>query len=472
MSSRRSRRGLGLFMATALLVGSGCAQTADDGDGDDDVSEASAVRALDPTFGLGGVSRVSMSPEADRFVSVANGEDGQYYAAGFLTTTGDQSMAVARFDENGDLDTEFADKGYASVNVAVGGKTGERASSMGVLSDGSVVLAGPVEHDPAAAGEGARDTDIAAVKINDDGTQDMTFGENGVARFDLGTGRAIEDNFVGDTMFGLTVLEDDKILIVGAKLHDGPDETDRDFAILRLTEDGKADTSFAEEGVFVMDIDDGNESPRQALELDDGSVVVSGYSGVGDGPISPVLFKLDDAGELVTEFGDEGIASAELLPAVAEAYEVGLQGDSFIITGYGRATEDEKVDMIAARFTSEGELDTEFGEDGLVRIDISGQDDRGRDLVVLENGNILIAGSGKPSETDINGMLVMLTVDGELDESFGRDGIYQVDLGGKSDSFFSVALSEDESSAIVAGWMGPDAASGGNEEGVIARITL
>lgn len=244
MNRNRSRRGFGLFLATALLLGSGCADTAADDEGDEG-SGTSAVRVLDPSFGLGGVARVSMSPEAERFVSVANGEDGQYYAAGFLTTTGDQSMAVARFDENGDLDTEFAGKGYTSVNVAVGGKTGERASSMGVLSDGSIVLAGPVENNPAAAGDGARDTDIAAVKIKDDGTQDMAFGENGVARFDLGAGRVVEENFVGDTMYGLTVLEDDKILIVGAMLREGPDETDRDFAILRLTEEGKADASFA-----------------------------------------------------------------------------------------------------------------------------------------------------------------------------------------------------------------------------------
>jgi uncharacterized delta-60 repeat protein len=465
------RRVLGLLMVLGL-IGSGCAPAADDGDGDGDEAETSAVRALDASFGVGGVTRISMSPEAERFVAVANGEDGSYYAAGFLTTAGDQSMAVARFDENGDLDTEFGENGWTSVNVAVGGKTGERASGLGVLSDGSIILAGPVEHDPAGAGDAARDTDIAAVKINDDGTQDTTFGEGGIARFDLGTGRAVEDNFVGDTMYGLTVLEDDKVLLVGAKLHDGPDETDRDFAILRLTEDGERDSEFGTDGLFTMDLNDGNESPRQAVELEDGSVVVSGYSGVGDGPISPVLFKLDDGGELVTDFGTDGVATAELLPAVAEAYEVGLQGDNFIIAGYGRATEDEKVDMIAVRFTADGELDSEFGEDGLVRIDISGQDDRGRDLVVLENGNILIAGSGKPSETDINAKLVMLTPDGELDESFGRDGIYQIDLGGKGDSFFSVALSEDESSAVAAGWMGPETASGGNEEAVIARITL
>jgi len=466
----RSRRGFALLLALAMLAAVGCTQTTPGGDAGTDAS--AAVRALDPSFGLGGVSRVSMSPEADRFVAVASGEDGASYAAGFLTTAGDQSMAVARFDENGDLDTDFADKGFASVNVAVGGQAAERATGIAVQSDGSVVLAGPVEHDPAAAGDGARDTDIAAVRFSDDGTLDTEFGENGIARFDLGTGRAVGDNFVGDTMFGLTLLEDDQLLLVGAKLHDGPDETDRDFAILRLTQDGRPDSAFGTDGTFVLDINDGNESPRQALQLEDGTVVVSGYSGIGDGPISPVLFKLDDGGELITDFGDEGIATAEMLPAVAEAYEVGLQGDAFIISGYGRATEDEKVDLIAARFTSEGEWDNEFGEDGLVRVDISGQDDRGRDLVVLEDGNILIAGSGKPSETDINAMLVMLTEDGELDESFGRDGIYQVDLGGRTDSFFSIALSEDESSALVAGWMGPDAAAGGNEEAVIARITL
>ncbi len=458
----------GLVLALGVLVGSGCAGSSEP----QADSESPRVRALDPSFGLGGVTRISMSQEAERFVAVAPGSDGAWYGAGFLSTAGDQSMAVARFDENGELDESFAQKGFAGVNVAAGGKTGERASGAGVQSDGSVVLAGPVEHDPAAAGDGARDTDIAAVRLNEDGTQDATFGDNGVARIDLGPGRAVEDNFVGDTMFGVTILEDDKILLVGAKLHDGPDETDRDFAILRLTADGKPDTSFGTDGVFVLDIEDGNESPRQALELDNGSVIVAGYTSNPEGIVVPVLLKIDESGELVEDFGDAGIASDELLPAVGEAYSVGLHNNGFVVAGYGRATEEEKVDMVAARFTAGGERDDEFGEDGLVRLDIAGEDDRGRDLVVLENGNILIAGSAKPNASDINGMLVMLTPDGELDESFGRDGVYQVDLGGKSDSFFSIGLTEDGKSAVVGGWMGPDTAQGGNEEAVIARLAL
>lgn len=465
---KRTKRRRAWALALALMAGTACAQPATQ----EDVQELPRLLALDPSFGVAGITRVSMSPEADRFVAVASGADGISYGAGFTTTTGDQAMAVARFDDNGDLDTGFGQNGFASVNVTAGGKTGERASGAGVQSDGKIVLAGPVEKAAAAADGAPGDTDIAAVRLDQNGAPDPTFGENGIARIDLGAGRLVEEDFVGDTMYGVTVLEDDKVLLVGAKLRDGPDETDRDLAVVRLTEDGELDAAFGENGIFVLDIEDGNESPRQAVELEDGTVVISGYTGNLEGVVVPVLVKLDDSGELVEDFGDGGIASAELLPAVSEAYEVGRQGDDFIITGYGRAAEGEKVDLIAARFTGEGELDEEFGEDGLVRIDIAGEDDRGRDLVVLDSGNILIAGSGKPSAAQMNGLLVMLTPDGELEESFGRDGIYQVNLGGRGDSFFGITLDEDESAATVVGWSGPDVAQGGNEEGVIARIAL
>ncbi|HEX2178359.1 MAG TPA: hypothetical protein VHL54_02415, partial [Actinomycetota bacterium] len=316
-----------------MLVASGCAQT------DEPVAEdeSSTRRALDASFGIGGVTRISMSPEADRIVAVAPGSDGSWYGAGFLSTGGDNSMAVARFDENGDPDTSFGQNGFVSVNVATGGKTAERASGIGVQSSGNVVLAGPVEHDPGAAGDLAGDTDIAAVRFTDDGTPDPTFGDNGVARIDLGTGRLVEESFVGDTMFGVTVLEDDKILLVGAKLHDGPDETDRDFAVVRLTADGELDPTFGAGGVFVLDIENGNESPRQALELEDGSVVVAGYTRNSAGVVVPVLLKLDESGALVEDFDGDGIASDELLPSVGEAYAVDLHNGGFVITGYGRA---------------------------------------------------------------------------------------------------------------------------------------
>jgi len=72
---------------------------------------------------------------------------------------------------------------------------------------------------------------------------------------------------------------------------------------------------------------------------------------------------------------------------------------------------------------------------------------------------VLIAGSGKPSAADINGMIVMLNRNGSLDRSFGRDGILMVDLGGPADSFFGSALTADGKKAIVTGYRGSDLAS-------------
>ena len=164
----------------------------------------------------------------------------------------------------------------------------------------------------------------------------------------------------------------------------------------------------------------------------DGKIVFSGYTRTTATPpvVVPALVRITPDGALDPSFGTGGIAGEPILAAVTEAYEVGMQGDSFIITGYGRATAEEKVDMIAARFTGAGALDRTFGTDGLVRVNIANDDDRGRDLVVLPDGRVLIAGSGKPDATNINAMLVLLEKDGALDTGFGTGGILQVDLGG------------------------------------------
>ena len=453
-----------------MVFVAGACSSAESPEAEKGEAEGPAAVELDTAFGSNGIAETAISGEADRFVSVASGPDGKSYGAGFTTTGGDQAMAVARINEDGSPDTSFDDDGIATVNVAVGGESGERASGMAVQSSGKVVLAGPVEHDPAAEGPAASDTDIAAVRLNEDGSPDASFGEDGVARLDLSTGMAVDDSFLGDTMYGVTLLGSDKLLLVAARLAEsGPH---RDFAIVRLNADGTPDPTFGEAGVLTRDIDGGSESPRQAVVLEDGGVVVSGYTNNAEDVVSPVLIKIDEEGELDDTFGVAGIATATLLPAVAEAYEVGLQGDSFIITGYGRATEDEKVDLIAARFTADGEWDKTFGEEGLVRVDIAGEDDRGRDLVVLPDNRILIAGSGKPAEADQNGMLVLLEEDGSLADDFGEGGKLQLELGGQTDSVFALTLSEDEKHILVGGWTGPDLVQGGNEDSLFVRLTL
>ena len=476
------KRTVGVMLVGALAF-AGCGGSDDDKAADPTPAVGDAVIAgLDSSFGKAGVVSTPLSAtDGDRLLSVTVGKDGKVYGVGYVATAGDQAMAVARMKADGSLDTTFSGDGFATVNVAPGGKTGENSRGVAVQSTGKVVVAGAFEHDPTAEGDAARDTDIAISRFDATGALDATFGTGGTTKVDLGPGlflppaagsTATTTSLVGDSAYGLTVLPDDRLMVVGTSPAKGEGRTDADFAVLMFTANGQLDPTFANAGVLSLDIAGGHESPRQAVVQADGKIVFSGYTRTTATPpvVVPALVRISPNGTLDSTFGTGGIAGEPILAAVTEAYEVGMQGDDFIITGYGRATAEEKVDMIAARFTGTGALDRTFGTDGLVRINIANDDDRGRDLVVLPDGRVLIAGSGKPDATNINAMLVLLEKDGALDTGFGTGGTLQVDLGGPSDSFFGVALTPDGKHAIVAGYKGTDPTTG--DDSVIARVAL
>ena len=479
------KRMAGVLLAGALAL-AGCGSDDDkaaDGDGSAaDGAGTFAIAGLDAGFGNAGVASTPMSAaDQDRFLSVTVGRDGKVYGVGFVASGGDQAMAVGRMKADGTLDPTFSDDGSATVNVAAGGKAGETSRGVAVQSSGKVVVAGPFEHDPKAAGDAARDTDIAVTRFDTTGRLDTTFGTGGTTRVDIGTGlflppaagaTSTTTSLIGDTVYGLTVLPDDRLVAVGATPAKGEGRTDLDFAVLMFTADGQLDPTFGTGGVLTVDVDGGHESPRQALLQPDGKIVISGYTRDTATPpvVHPALVRIMPNGTLDPTFGKGGIGGETILAPVGEAYDVGMQGDGFITVGYGHSAETEKVDLLAARFTSAGALDKTFGTDGLVRIDIAGEDDRGRDLVVLPDGRILIAGSGKPDATNINGMLVLLEKDGALDTEFGSGGKLQVDLGGPSDSFFGVALTPDGKDAVVVGYKGADPVTG--DDAVVARVTV
>jgi uncharacterized delta-60 repeat protein len=84
--------------------------------------------------------------EDDRFWGVTVGADQKVYAAGCVTQAEDSSIAVARFNADGTLDTTFGIAGVARINAAVAGGTQETARSLVVLPDGKVIVGGIAEH--------------------------------------------------------------------------------------------------------------------------------------------------------------------------------------------------------------------------------------------------------------------------------------------------------------------------------------
>lgn len=414
------------------------------------------------------VQTVALSAsQHDRLLGAAFDPANRLYAAGWVGDGTDQMMAVTRFTPDGSVDAGFGTAGVATVNVAKGGKAVELARGVVVQGDGKVVIAGPVEHDPAASGDAAKDSDIALARFDEAGRLDPSFGAAGVVRLDLSAGVADGTAYRGDTAWGLVKLAGDRLLVVGSQVGVGTGRTDADFAVVRLRPDGTKDTAFGTDGTAVVGVGAGvSESSKTAVELPDGKVVVAGYARV-DEKVSPVLFRLTTAGALDPSFGDGGIAVRPVLGSVTEAYSVALAGDRLVTTGDGRDTPEAKVDLIANGFTLDGALDQSFGSQALTRVDVAGEDDRGRNLVALADGRTVLVGSGKPSGSNLDAMVVRLTPAGALDAAFGQGGRKLYDVGGPNDAFYGVALSPDGSRIAAVGYLGRDTSGGEKDDGAV-----
>ncbi len=430
---------------------------------------------MEPSYGKDGVLTTPLSAtEHDRFMAVTVAPDGKVYAAGFVSIAGDQAMALAKFNTDGTQDKSFGKDGVAIVNVAVGGKTVEIARSVVVQSSGKIIIAGPIERDPSATGDAAKDTDIAVVRFDSTGKLDAAFGREGIARVDFATGKATSATaYVGDNAWAVGSLAGDRVVLWGTRISQaGADRTDTDYVLAGLTSAGVLDTAFGTNGFVSFDFNGSADNTRHLSIAADGKILASGYSNIG-GVIQPTIARVSAAGVPDTTFGQGGIATAKVLDGVAEAYAVGFQGSDYITAGYGRGADTtEKVDLIINRFLANGTHDKAFGTDGVTRLDLAREDDRARNVTVLEDGRILAVGSGKLDATNINGMIFLTSKDGKAITEFGKDGYILSDLGGPNDAWFGVALSPDGKTAYVAGYKGVAADSGQNDDAVITKISL
>ena len=431
-----------------------------------------ASAAVDSSFDGGGIARLSRDGNT-RFMAVAVAPDGLIFSAGFVTNAGDQAMAVAKMKPNGELDSSFGCGGVASVNVSVG-RTVELARSIALQND-KILISGPIERDVTAAGDTARDTDIAVVQFTANGQPDPSWGEGGIAKLDFGAGRVTTGTtFVGDTSWGMGAMRGGRVIIFGSKLADGADHTDTDYINLSLTSTGVVDPGFGANGMVVVDLNKSGDNPRHILVQDDSKIVTSGYSSSG-GVVRPVLIRLTPNGALDMSFGEGGVTTDTVLPGVTEAYNVTRHGSDYVAAGYGRGAEaTEKVDLIAYRFHGNGKRDLKFGAtDGFTRVNIADDDDRARNIIALPDGRLIAVGSGKRSATDIDGMVALMAQDGKLIEEFGEGGKIITDIGGPNDSWYGVALTPDSSAVVVAGFMGADVSgNAGSDEAVIIRLKI
>ncbi len=455
-------------LVVGLLVLGACSK-------EDDPPEASAAGGETTETATPAVQALPLASDAhDRLLAVTSGPDGSLYAAGWTSPGGDNAMVLAKMKPDGQLDQAFGQAGLAIANVAVGGKTVEVARAVAVQPDGKILISGPVEKDPKATGPAAKDTNVAVARFDAGGKPDPAFGKGGTAIIDIGPGKAVGESYVADNSWGMAALPGGRVVVFGSVA--AKDRNDADYAIVGLTSAGVLDSAFGNKGITTVDVKGATDNARGVVVQPDGKLAFAGYSRDSEGVINPVIIRTTSDGKLDSGFGKDGVATDSVVPGgVAEAYGIALQGDRYVLTGYGRgASAEEKVDMMSMRFNADGSWDKTYGTDGLTRVDVAADADRGRNIIVLPDGRIMVVGSGSPEAAKSDGMVVLLDKDGKPASAYGTGGRALSDLGGPGDAWFGVTLAPDGKSVTVVGYKGADPAAtdGTKDDAAIARIRL
>src|SRR3954469_19504501 len=141
---------------------------------------------------------------------------------------------------------------------------------------------------------------------------------------------------------------------------------------------GVADTTFNTTGARIVDIDDNDALTDLVLQSDGKPVfltdTITGFS----------ITRLTILGALDTTFGTGGsLASTAMSVATAVALQT---TGKLIVVGRSAVT---GGDLVIARYTTAGVLDTTFGTSGVTTVDYSGAASGGSDVLVLADDTIV-----------------------------------------------------------------------------------
>lgn len=162
----------------------------------------------DISFGNSGKVVNAFSANGDQLTSVVLQPDGKLVVVGQAVNT-NAEILVARYTSTGILDNTFGNGGYKFYNFS---NQAEQAYSVAIQADGKIVVAGSVD---------SLSTDIALIRVRNNGVIDSTFGTNGKVATELSTGY--------DYATSMLLQADGKIVLGGMAT--------QDFAMMRYQGD-------------------------------------------------------------------------------------------------------------------------------------------------------------------------------------------------------------------------------------------
>src|SRR5262245_38168310 len=313
------------------------------------------------------------------------------------------------------LDSGFGAGGLVTTNL--GGSVDTQAGGFVVQPDGKIVVATRL----------ATGTDFILVRYTSDGALDASFGAGGIVTTDLGA---------LDIPKALLFQPDGKIVAAGTTHTTGQSITP--IGMARYNADGSLDTGFGVNGKVVTDFGE-NEVVSAIARQADGKLVVAGEIASAAGGQRFLLARYNTDGSVDTGFGVNGKVDTAL-PGTTfpRAQGVAILPDGRIVAA---GLDENVLDIVLARYNTDGSLDTSFGTNGVALAADAGTNYLTASALVLQpDGKILTAGV----DGGVTFVVLRFDANGSLDAGFGTNGLAAIPfLPGGGDQAMAIALQSD-----------------------------
>ena len=230
-------------------------------------------------------------------------------------------------------------------------------------------------------------------------------------------GKVIHDaGFPDERINAVAIQSDDKIVCSGYSW----DQVNTCFIVSRFLPDGRPDLTFGATGTVLISFN-GNDEANSVAVRPDGKIMVAGFTWDPNGNLDFAAVRLNSDGSPDHSFGDSGKLVFDFSHYDYHKSMI-LQPDGKIVLS-GNTQIGTQTDFLIVRFHENGSLDVSFGTDGVVVTDLSGGNDFVGQLLLQEDGKLVVIGSGANPASGYSFAFSRYNDNGSLDSYFGTGGI-------------------------------------------------
>jgi len=400
---------------------------------------------LDLTWGGDGLVQFDIENREQFANSIAVLSDGKVMVVGDHESN-DTDIVIMRFKTDGSIDANFGDgNGYSIINSGFGNDSGKDVFVNGENSAFVVThYSGP--------GPGF----IGVLKYNADGVLNDEFGNNGLSS-------------ISGFGFPVTAVRgrydfSGNLVLVGNSFNNN-DACNNNFFIVRITAaTGQLDTSFSNDGKLALST--GSCELANSIEITRAEqIIVTGISKNLANDFNITAIRINRDGTQDSTYSAIGLAlgNTEGRNDDTPSDTVLLKDESLLTFGGMQVDGTETVKTLIYKFTSDGEVDTQFDSNGWKNLTLL-EDNTYEKIIsatLLPDDNIMLAISRGP-ETCRQLTLALIDSQGALDTNFGQGGIQNYNVAKCFEPFKMIYHDSDKRLYIAGRSIAADAAEQGN----------